>query len=88
MLDMIPGGRGGKLYMFRINVPGGKTLEVALESEGEMSSWIENIRSCTDIADSRVSLCYCYSCRVVCLGVVSRRKHCTCIRHTVVVVEF
>ena len=57
---MIPGGRGGKLYMFRINVPpsgsgsASKTLEVAVESEGEMSSWIENIRNCTDIADSRV----------------------------------
>ena len=54
-LDLLPGGRGDKTFMFRINVPGGKTLEVAVDNEGEMQMWIEHIRSCTDMADTRVS---------------------------------
>ena len=54
--DVLPSGRGGKQHLFRIHVPNEKSLDVAIDSESEMRSWIEQIRSCTDAADSRVCL--------------------------------
>ena len=52
--DVLPSGRGGKQFLFRIHVPNEKSLDVAVDSETEMRTWIESIRNCTDAADSRV----------------------------------
>ena len=58
-VDRLPGGRGDKLYVFRIISPMQPTArEIAASSEEEMLQWIQCIRECSCNAERAVSLLF------------------------------